>query len=88
MPQSLVLTAVERDPTTIPTDPDALLTTEQVGAWLQLDMQTLSNMRWKKRGPVFLKLGGGRTAPVRYRRRDVESWLADQLVRTDGGHAA
>ncbi|MDI2127943.1 helix-turn-helix transcriptional regulator [Yinghuangia seranimata] len=64
----------------IPTDPDALLTPEQVSEWTQLEEQTLANMRWRKTGPTYLKLGASRGAPVRYRRRDVDAWLDSRVV--------
>lgn len=64
----------------VPTDPDALLTPGQVSAWTQLEEQTLANMRCRKAGPPYLKLGVGRSAPVRYRRADVERWLDAQTV--------
>lgn len=63
-----------------PQSPDALLTSTQVSAWTQLEEQTLANMRWRKTGPAYLKLGEGRSAPVRYRRRDVEKWLDSQTI--------
>ena len=64
----------------LPTDPDALLTPKQVSALTQLDEQTLANMRWRKSGPVYLKFGEGRSAPVRYRRRDVLAWFETSVV--------
>ncbi|MGN7136431.1 helix-turn-helix transcriptional regulator [Streptomyces pseudogriseolus] len=70
MPESLAL----------PTDPDALLTAKQVSSLTQLDEQTLANMRWRKTGPKYLKFGEGRSAPVRYRRRDVLAWFETSVV--------
>lgn len=70
MPESLAL----------PTDPDALLTPKQVSAMTQLDEQTLANMRWRKTGPTYLKFGDGRSAPVRYRRRDVLAWFEASAI--------
>lgn len=64
----------------LPTDPDALLTPKQVGELAQLDEQTLANMRWRQTGPTYLKLGDGRSAPVRYRRRDVLAWFESRVV--------
>ncbi|MEU1117804.1 MULTISPECIES: helix-turn-helix domain-containing protein [unclassified Streptomyces] len=66
----------------LPTDPDALLTPEQVSTMTQLEEQTLANMRWRKSGPAYLKLGDGRSAPVRYRRATVLAWLESRTVRT------
>lgn len=64
----------------LPTDPDALLTPRQVSALTQLDEQTLANMRWRKSGPTYIKFGEGRSAPVRYRRRDVLAWFDSRVV--------
>lgn len=64
----------------VPQAPDALLTPAQVSSWTQLDEQTLANARWRRTGPAYIKLGTGRSAPVRYRRSDVEKWLTEQTV--------
>lgn len=74
MPESYALNAV------VPTAPEALLTPAQVSSWTQLEEQTLANMRWRKTGPTYVKLGAGRSSPVRYKRRDVEKWLDSQTV--------
>jgi hypothetical protein len=64
----------------VPSDPDALLTPGQVSAWTRLEPQTLANMRCRGDGPTYLKLGDGRSAPVRYRRRDVAAWLDSRVI--------
>ncbi|WP_037968396.1 helix-turn-helix transcriptional regulator [Streptomyces sp. SS] len=64
----------------LPADPEALLTPEQVSALTQFEVQTLANMRWRKTGPIYLKFGNGRSAPIRYRRRDVFAWLDAQVI--------
>lgn len=65
---------------TIPSDPDALLTPEQVSAWVQYDTRSLANMRWRGVGPAYIKLGAGRSAPIRYRRSAITQWLDAQTV--------
>ncbi|WP_327156365.1 DNA-binding protein [Streptomyces tubercidicus] len=80
MTEGPALTAIRNDASTPPQSPDALLTPAQVSAWTQLDEQTLANARWRRTGPTYIKLGTGRSAPVRYRRLDVEKWLAAQTV--------
>ncbi|MFJ7159741.1 helix-turn-helix transcriptional regulator [Streptomyces sp. NPDC101118] len=60
--------------------PAPLLTPAQVSDWTQLEEQTLANMRWRGTGPAYIKLGTGRSAPVRYRRCDVERWLTAQTI--------
>jgi predicted DNA-binding transcriptional regulator AlpA len=57
---------------------DPLLTPEQVGEWVQLDEKTLANLRWRGTGPAYIKLGAGRSAPVRYRRSAIDTWLEAQ----------
>jgi predicted DNA-binding transcriptional regulator AlpA len=60
--------------------PDEYLTASQLAAELQLSPRTLANWRWSGGGPPFVKVGAG---AVRYRRRDVDSWLAKRTyVRT------
>lgn len=56
---------------------DELLTSEQVGETLKLRPQTLMNLRSTGRGPRFIKLGPERNAPVRYPRRALLQWLAE-----------
>jgi len=46
----------------------------QVAAALQVSVRTLQNWRVEKRGPRFVKVG----YCVRYRLKDVESWLREQ----------
>jgi predicted site-specific integrase-resolvase len=61
-----------------------LLTPEQVAEMLQVHPGTLENWRVKGEGPPFVKLGGKRRSPVRYRRRDVEDWIYIDVKRA--GH--
>ncbi|NEK94146.1 helix-turn-helix domain-containing protein [Modestobacter muralis] len=54
--------------------PDRLLTTEDVALILVMSPGTLRNWRTAGRGPRALKVG----AQVRYRRADVDAWIAAQ----------
>jgi len=55
--------------------PDDLMTPEQVAAALLLSIRTLAAWRSSGRNPLaYLKVGGR----VRYRRSDVDAWLASQ----------
>ena len=54
------------------------LTPAELARELKYSRQSLANMRCQGRGPKFTKLGEGRFAPVRYRRRDVSEWLKAQ----------
>lgn len=64
-----------------------LVTPEQLAAELGITEKTLSQWRYRGTGPAYIKLGGNhRSAPVRYRRADVNRWLDAQPVI--GGKAA
>lgn len=52
------------------------LTPRELADELGVSLQTLANWRWSGVGPRYTKLGDGRTSPVRYRRADVDAWLA------------
>lgn len=67
-------------PLPLPKDPEALLTPSQVTQMTTLAEQTLANMRYRKTGPAYIKLGRGRSSPVRYRRGAVEQWLDAQTI--------
>ena len=47
----------------------------EAAAYLRLSTGTLENMRAQRRGPVFIRLGDGKRAAIRYRRADLEAWL-------------
>jgi len=51
-----------------------LLTTEELAQRWKMDAGTLENWRNEKKGPIFIKLGQGGSAPVRYRVCDIEKW--------------
>ncbi|MGV9672467.1 MULTISPECIES: helix-turn-helix transcriptional regulator [unclassified Gordonia (in: high G+C Gram-positive bacteria)] len=53
-----------------------LLNTKQAAEYVGLAFQTMSNMRWRGDGPAYVKMG--RT--VRYRRADLDAWVASQVV--------
>lgn len=50
---------------------------------LNVSERTLANWRWLGTGPKFVKFGNGRSAPIRYRRSDVDQW-----VNENAGQAA
>ncbi len=57
------------------TNPDRLLTDREVEARFALSVQWLERRRRLGGGPAWIKLGAGRTSPVRYRASDVAAWL-------------
>lgn len=59
-------------------NPDFLLTAEQAAAFLQVDVKWLAAAREGRKGingPQYLKLGNGRTSPVRYRAGSLLAWV-------------
>lgn len=70
------------EPVAAPADPDEMLTPAETATLTKLTVRTLSDKRWNGSGPPFHKLGKGRCAPVRYKRRDVVAWMASN--RSDG----
>jgi DNA-binding transcriptional MerR regulator len=61
-------------------DPDALLTEGQAARLLNLSVRTLQAWRVGGLGPPFCRLGRA----VRYRRRDLLSWI-EVNTRADAG---
>lgn len=64
-------------------------TVDQVDDWLtareaarvtKLAEQTLANLRHRGRGPKYTKLSPGRSGRIRYRRSDIETWLAGRQI--------
>jgi predicted DNA-binding transcriptional regulator AlpA len=54
----------------------AFLTAAALAEELGLSPDHLARLRMEGGGPRFIKLSPGRTGQVRYRREDVEKWLA------------
>src|SRR5262245_39699215 len=52
-------------------DPDGLLTETQAADLLQLSVRTLQSWRLRRVGPAYVQAGRA----VRYRRRDLLSWI-------------
>lgn len=55
-----------------------ILTTGEAAEYVRLGRPTLERFRISGDGPRYAKLGGA----VRYRRCDLEAWLAERLVRS------
>lgn len=56
---------------------EALATTEEVAAYLQVSPQTMANWAYKKVGPPYLKINGQR----RYDWTELRAWLEERTVR-------
>lgn len=55
-----------------------ILTTREAATYCRLGKATLERFRITGDGPTYLKLGGA----VRYRRDDLDAWLATRLTRS------
>lgn len=71
-------------PTKITTEIEDLMTPKEVAEALRVSVRALDQWRLEKppRGPKWLKLGDGTTSPVRYRRRDVQTFLSRRSKTT------
>jgi len=56
--------------------PARLLTTREAAELLGLSLKTLERYRASGVGPHYIKLAAGRSGRVRYRRGDLEAWIA------------
>ena len=61
-----------------------LLTTEELALRWSMDAGSLENWRTEGKGPIFIKMGQGSSAPVRYRMCDIEDWESKKAVRPNG----
>ena len=55
--------------------PDRLLTPVELAAYLEVPVTTLYSWRYRHEGPPGFRVG----RHVRFRWRDVEDWIAEQL---------
>jgi hypothetical protein len=65
-------------------DSDALLAETQAADLLNLSSRTLQAWRVKGTGPAFIRAGRA----IRYRRRDLISWIEANTVSASGGDHA
>jgi excisionase family DNA binding protein len=62
-------------------DDNRLLTPQEAAAYLGVDEGTLKNWRSSKRVEIpYVKMGEGRTSPVRYRKRELDAWVSSRMV--------
>lgn len=60
---------------------DEIMTTIEAAEYLRLSKFTLEGLRVKGGGPRYAKLSKGRgRGAVRYRRADLDAWIADRLI--------
>lgn len=59
-----------------------ILDTPGAAKYLHLSVPTLERFRTAGGGPAYAKLTSGPRGAVRYRRVDLDAWLASRLVRS------
>ena len=59
----------------------SLMTVSEAAQYCRLSKPTLDRYRVSGEGPRFAKFGQGKGA-VRYRREDLDAWIAGRLVRS------
>jgi excisionase family DNA binding protein len=59
------------------TSTERLLSTEEVADWLGVPPTTIYNWRTRHEGPRGFRVGRW----IRFRREDVEAWIAEQVQR-------
>jgi len=57
-----------------------IMTRREAAQYMRTSVRYLEDLAREGGGPIFAKLGAGRRAPVRYRRADVDAWIARNLV--------
>ncbi|MBN9142266.1 MULTISPECIES: helix-turn-helix transcriptional regulator [unclassified Novosphingobium] len=65
-----------------------ILDTAGAAEYLGLSCPTLERFRLTGNGPQFAKLSPGPRGPVRYRRADLDAWVASRLIRSTSEQAA
>ena len=68
--------------------PDDMLTAEQASPLIGRTVGTMKVDRVYGRGPKFIKCGEGKASGVRYRRSDIEAWLAERTFSSTSEYSA
>ena len=62
------------------------LTAKEAAEYTGISVPKLARLRQEGRGCTYVRIGDSKTkAIVRYRRLDLDAWLADNLIQTTGG---
>ncbi len=62
------------------------LTPKEASAYTGISIPKLAKLRIEGRGCPYIRLGESKTkAVIRYRRTDLDHWLASNLIKTAGG---
>ncbi|NBC37749.1 helix-turn-helix domain-containing protein [Novosphingobium sp. FSY-8] len=65
-----------------------ILDTAGAAEYLGLSCPTLERLRLTGNGPQYAKLSPGKRGPVRYRRDDLDAWVASRLIHSTSEEAA
>lgn len=63
-------------------DPEKLITTQELAERWGIHPNTLSNWRSQNRGPKYVKIGGMKKSPVYYRLKDILAYEKKSTVKT------
>jgi excisionase family DNA binding protein len=63
----------------MPTTAETYLDPKEAADYLRSSTSTLAKLRHKRKGPAYTRIG----VAIRYRRADLDAWMAGQLVRLD-----
>lgn len=66
----------DMEPTNAHPIADQVLTPEETAQYLKVPLRTLDAWRYRRTGPAYMKVG----RHIRYRRSDVDAFLADLVV--------
>ena len=69
----------------MPNQHEPLLRDPQAADYLNVSIAWLQRQRWLGTGPAYIKVGA---RAVRYRKNDLESWVAANLHGRSSGEAA
>ena len=69
---------MQHNQATPPASISEILNNEQAASYIQVKPSTLNNWRVAGSGPPFCKIGSA----VRYRRADVDAWLASKVIKS------
>lgn len=62
------------------------LTAKEASEYTGISVPKLARLRLEGRGCKYIRIGDSRTkAIVRYRRLDLDEWLARNMIKTTGG---
>jgi hypothetical protein len=64
---------------------ERLLHTSEAADWLRVSPDWLARHRWAGTGPAFIRVGGKYGRAVRYRLFDLQAWIEENRVTSNGG---